>query len=222
MINRISRPGVANEYTLTRPDEWVDDLAENRGCPSDWVSGKEGVGGSGKEGVGGSGKEGVLRESIEGNPFKGNPIAPKPEKARRSDAWRKIYEAYPKHVAPAAAQKAIEKALTKVPADALLEAAQAFRSATENWDKQFIPHPATWFNAGRWEDDRSTWVQESAPDATPRNNNGEILATGRTTAHSDETLEHWKKRILAFYETDPKTVMNRITYEEKKMLGLIK
>jgi len=214
MIKRISRPGITNEYTLTRPEEWVDDLAENRGCPSDWVSGKEGVGGSGKEGA--------LRESIEGNPLKGNPIAPKGVKTKKSDAWREIYDAYPKHVAPAAAQKAIEKALAKAAPEVLMEATQAFRSATSNWDKQFIPHPATWFNAGRWEDDRSTWVQESAPDETPRNNNGEILATGRTTAGREETLEHWKKRILAFYETDPGTVMNRITYEEKKMLGIIK
>jgi len=31
MIKRISRPGITNEYTLTRPEEWVDDLAEKRG-----------------------------------------------------------------------------------------------------------------------------------------------------------------------------------------------
>ena len=52
------------------------------------------------------------------------------------------------------------------------------------------------------------------------NNNGEILATGHTTAHADETLEHWKKRILDFHKTDPEIVMSRITFEEKKMLGL--
>ena len=214
MIRRISRPGVTTEYTLTNPSEWAANPAENEGHPSNWVSGKEGVGGSGKEGVGGSGKEGALRRPTEGDPSKETPIAPKKKKAD----WRPIYEAYPKHVAPAAAQKAIEKALATTSAETLLEAAQAFSDAVAGTEKQFIPHPATWFNARRWEDDRSTWIRESAPIET--NGNGEELATGRTTAERGETLAHWKSRILAFHKINPEIVMGRITNEEKRMLGL--
>ena len=66
-------------------------------------------------------------------------------------------------------------------------------------------------------------LQETAngkPAAPMTNRDGEILATGRTTAREDETLEHWRARMLKFHATNPEIVMTKITFEEKKMLGL--
>lgn len=68
-----------------------------------------------------------------------------------------IYNAYPKHVAKEAALKAISRSLKSVSFDSLLQAVKEFAQATAGSDKDLIPHPATWFNGGCWQDDRSTW-----------------------------------------------------------------
>ena len=68
-----------------------------------------------------------------------------------------IYQAYPKNVAPKPAKKAISEALKKVNADYLLAAVKEFATAKEGADKQYLPNPATWFNAECWNDDRETW-----------------------------------------------------------------
>lgn len=74
-----------------------------------------------------------------------------------------IYDAYPKHVGRAAALKAIEKqTLSSIPPERLLERTQAYAQAIAGWpreDRQFIPHPATWFNRGSFDDDPSTWLR---------------------------------------------------------------
>ena len=71
-----------------------------------------------------------------------------------------IYWAYPKHVGRAAAYKAIGKALKIVarehekPAEWLLEAVEAYaKFALSNIEAEYIPYPATWFNAERWADE---------------------------------------------------------------------
>ncbi len=41
----------------------------------------------------------------------------------------------------------------------------AYRDATALWpngDKQFIPHPATWYNRGSYDDDPETWKRVEA------------------------------------------------------------
>lgn len=64
-----------------------------------------------------------------------------------------IYQAYPRKVAKIPALKAIERALRKVSAESLLESTRSFARSCVGKDPQYIPHPATWFNAGRWEDE---------------------------------------------------------------------
>jgi hypothetical protein len=71
----------------------------------------------------------------------------------------KIYDAYPRHTAKEAALKAIERALKKKPYLELFSLVQAYKSQTDKeissgrLEKKYIPHPATWFNQGRYEDD---------------------------------------------------------------------
>jgi hypothetical protein len=41
-----------------------------------------------------------------------------------------------------------------------LEATKAYAGATKAWpaaDLQYVPHPATWFYRGSFEDDRANW-----------------------------------------------------------------
>lgn len=77
-----------------------------------------------------------------------------------------VYAAYPKKVARKAAEKAIRKALMEVGYETLLDRVQAYSKATAGQDSQFIPFPASWFNAGRYSDDPETWVNK--PTATHR------------------------------------------------------
>ena len=76
-----------------------------------------------------------------------------------------IYQAYPRKEARPAALKAIRKAIAKKPADELLEVTQAYAAAIVAWpedDRKFVPHPATWFNQERFNDDPQTWVRETS------------------------------------------------------------
>lgn len=75
-----------------------------------------------------------------------------------------IYQAYPKKEAKPKAVAAIIKALAKgkiQPGD-LLAAVKEYAVAIHWKDKQFIPAPASWFNAERWTDDRTNWQQPTA------------------------------------------------------------
>ncbi len=98
------------------------------------------------------------------------PIVPKaetndPVKLYTAEVFAaEIYAAYPRKVGRNAAMKAIKRAMLQQTVDALMEATQAFAKATAAWpaeDRQYIPHPATWYNQGRYADDRSNWVKSS-------------------------------------------------------------
>lgn len=88
-----------------------------------------------------------------------------------ADAVEEIYFAYPKHVGKKAALKAISKALEQIDAQQLLERTKTYAAAVSTWPKerlQFRPDPATWFNAGHYEDDPSEWQTEKKPVVHPR------------------------------------------------------
>ncbi|MCX6880708.1 MAG: hypothetical protein NTW21_43915 [Verrucomicrobia bacterium] len=70
-----------------------------------------------------------------------------------------IYQEYPRKVKRPEALKAIKKALKTHPAEFLLEKVKAYSQAIGWQELRFIPHPATWFNNARWEDDPAEWEQ---------------------------------------------------------------
>jgi hypothetical protein len=72
-----------------------------------------------------------------------------------------IYEAYPRKVGKPAALKAITRAVSKFGLELVLERTKAFSEARKGQDIQFTPHPATWFNQERFNDDPATWVNHS-------------------------------------------------------------
>jgi len=81
-----------------------------------------------------------------------------------------IYAAYPRKVGKQAALKAIEKAHKSQYKTMwmLLQLTQAYAAAVAQWpaaDKQYVPHPATWFNRGSYDDDPKEWQRGAA--ATP-------------------------------------------------------
>lgn len=75
-----------------------------------------------------------------------------------ADLFARFWEKYPKKKAKDDARKAFDK---RKPDEALLGrmlAALAVQCASADWlesDGKFIPHPATWLNDGRWQDEET-------------------------------------------------------------------
>jgi len=112
-------------------------------------------------------------EESEKNPKK-NPDTTNPSSAKRTDvkmsSAESIYSEYPRKVGKSAALKAITAVLKSKDADFLIERTKAFSAATATWpaaDHQFIPHPSTWFNQGRFDDDPTEWTRK--PNANTLN-----------------------------------------------------
>jgi uncharacterized protein YdaU (DUF1376 family) len=105
----------------------------------------------------------------------------KPEKPKRPSrkkpvvyppAFETWWQLYPRRAGKQSAftawQRAIKRiqtrdAVSREQAQAVLDsAATDFAKSDLGKDQQYCPHPATWLNGGRWEDDRATWNR--APD----------------------------------------------------------
>jgi len=111
--------------------------------------------------TGGSGQGVQSRPLIEEEPIKKNP-------AIVFDAFDDFWSVYPRHVAKAAARKAFAKAVKSAGADAVMAGARRFAADPNLPEAQFVPHPSTWLNQGRWEDDplpaRESGSAWSAPE----------------------------------------------------------
>lgn len=92
------------------------------------------------------GKEGKGREQEEETSSPATPPMPTPT------GFDAFWDEYPRRVGKQAAIKAWTKAVKHTTPAALLDG--ALRLAQDpNREDQFTPHPATWLNEGRWEDD---------------------------------------------------------------------
>lgn len=94
-----------------------------------------------------------------------HPSKPKrqPKAHSYSDDFEAFWAIYPRPVNKLAAAKAFEKAIamgggTPEAKKRLLEATTAYAAHQKGKDQQYIPHPATWLNAGGW-DDIQTQIQ---------------------------------------------------------------
>ena len=78
------------------------------------------------------------------------------KKRNENQLFERFWEAYPRHVNKQGAVKAFEKAeIDEGLLEVILRAVER-QKASDQWTKdngQFIPHPATWLNQRRWEDD---------------------------------------------------------------------
>lgn len=125
-----------------------------------------------------------------------------------------IYGSYPRHVGAVAAYKSISKAVARLMAGEaglpkhslreaqirLYRAAKAYAESPHGMqaDKTLIPHPATWFNQGRYLDDPSEWqhVQQKmfAPQLAGKPNDS-WMSTG--SGYTDEEAVELRARIAA-------------------------
>lgn len=74
-----------------------------------------------------------------------------------------FWHAYPRHVGKGAARSAFIKAMKICDGDTIIQAAIKYAKHCDEMgtDRQFIPHPATWLNAERWEDDLESENRQS-------------------------------------------------------------
>lgn len=66
-----------------------------------------------------------------------------------------FWDEYPRREGKGAARKAFEKAIKKTTIDVILDAIRKQKSSAQ-WTRdngQYIPHPATWLNQERWDDE---------------------------------------------------------------------
>jgi DNA-binding MarR family transcriptional regulator len=101
---------------------------------------------------------GVGNDTTQGSPLReSNKVIHIPEKT----AVDLIYSIYPRKKAPLNAKKAIAKALKTTDEATLIKATTAFRDAVKNtWpkeDEDFVPYPASWFNAGSYLEDPKSY-----------------------------------------------------------------
>jgi hypothetical protein len=92
-----------------------------------------------------------------------SPIPPKNNsiKIRVDEPFEGFWSAYPRRIGKAAARRAWEKAM-KVTTPEVIGA--ALRAAEWPEDPQYIPHPATWLNQGRWDDQPAPVILKERPE----------------------------------------------------------
>lgn len=95
-----------------------------------------------------------------------DPPTPKRNIDREAEA---IYAEYPLKVGRPVALRAIKKQLARFPFEELLAKTKAYAEARAG-DKEFVPHPSTWFNQQRFNDDPSTWTRSEPAQGKPKPN----------------------------------------------------
>ncbi len=88
-----------------------------------------------------------------------------------ADGFEDFWNASPRKIAKASAQKAYAKALRLTDASTLLNAIRSYAEARQGQDQQYTAHPATWLNAGRWMD-----TPETHTKGTPNGKGDQRLA----------------------------------------------
>jgi hypothetical protein len=104
--------------------------------------------------------------------LEGEPVKPPKPKKSRAELCKLVWaECKWRRVGANAALKAIDRTLSVLASkfrgqdDASAAAAEwlavrcrKYTQAVEGQDVKFLPHPATWFNAGRYDDDDAEWT----------------------------------------------------------------
>lgn len=121
------------------------------------------------------------------------------EASSLADDFEEFWRHFPRHVKKLAARKAYEKARKLASAETILAGAMLY-ARTCPQEEQFIAHPTSWLNQGRWDDEigsvRRTPVRavEDAEDWYDQ--------CGRLHGHACG-LDRWKHITRVQRETEP-------------------
>lgn len=73
-------------------------------------------------------------------------------RTRKADDFERFWAAYPRKTAKDTARKAFPRALSRASVETMLAGIERQRE-WEQWRRGVIPHPATWLNQSRWNDE---------------------------------------------------------------------
>ncbi len=178
MVDVQERAGHTSLYTLTASKEWVTPTTLT---PT--VLGRTTTSGRTTPTC-------LGRTPLPFQPYEGNTLKEIPKKVihKHDDAAERIYNFYPRRVAKQAAIKAITKAIAENGVSSIETATKAYAKAVASYpedDKKFIPHPATWFNRGSYEDDPSEWERKHDKRFDPPAKSQKPLIEITTTEEED-------------------------------------
>ena len=88
---------------------------------------------------------------------------------------KEFWNCYPRKIGKTNAEKAFIKASHSVGVDVILDAIKPFAVSVAKKEKKFIPHPATWLNQGRWDDELEEIASTSSSDYLDRLFRGGVL-----------------------------------------------
>ena len=184
-VRRLNARGQAtNGYVLNPSGELGDDEGFEVEAPRALTGGVE------AHGALGGGTSEQIAPLIEEEPLKKNAL----------ELFDEFWDAYPRHVAKAAARTKFVGLAKTVNLEVVVAGARAYAADPNLPEPTFIPHPTTWLNQGRWEDEalpkRSDRDQVPAGVAAPavdvdaetRQRDAWLAARGITL---EEYSQHW-------------------------------
>lgn len=98
-----------------------------------------------------------VTQTYKEEPIEETPIEVEPTLSAIPHPFDEFWAVYPRKEGKGHARKAFPKAVKKIGWDALLSAVHEYRDWCQRSgeEKRFIPHPATWLNGERWNDERT-------------------------------------------------------------------
>jgi uncharacterized protein YdaU (DUF1376 family) len=107
-------------------------------------------------------------------------------------AFDAFWKSYPKKVGKAYAKRCFTRLVRRNPPAFVAELQSkvvAYAAAVAKWpeaDHQFIPHPSTWLNEGRHDDNPAEWQRSNTPDGFRSRPAGESTSEAEKAAHNYE------------------------------------
>jgi len=114
--------------------------------------------------------------------------------------FNEFYTLYPRKQG----RRAAEKSWQRLSSQEQQEAYDALSNHIEYWklkqtEKDFIPHPATWINQGRWEDELDMEVKKNKKPDLPWYSSEELTIKKalevQCPAYAGEGWQQWRSRI---------------------------
>jgi hypothetical protein len=78
--------------------------------------------------------------------------------------FAEFWEIYPRRIGKGSARRAFIKACGLEAPEIIITAAREFKHASSRTERRYIPYPATWLNAERWEDDLESTYDQTTTD----------------------------------------------------------
>lgn len=108
-----------------------------------------------------------------------SPDTPKVLKKEIADQAEKIYQAYPRKIGKPKALQAITRILKSNDFLTVLESTERYAKDRIGQDPTFTPHPATWFNQERFNDDPETWGNKPVLSEKPKDDRPQVIDRNR-------------------------------------------